>query len=297
MYKSKIFRWWLITYNNPPQDWRTALSELGADYSIGQLECGESGNVHIQAVLWFRVGKSGGWSKKLPIWSKGIDSQDAVARCEAYCQKTQSRLDGPFSYGTAPYQRSSKKDWKKAFDYAKAGQFDDIDPSIIIAHYLNLKRIHADYGTSSSSEKPRGIWIFGQPGSGKSYLARAGFSTHTGDISWSGGKSLYIKDQSKWWDGYMGESEVLLDDLDTPVLSHYLKIWADRYECSGEFKGGKTKLRHTHFIITSNYTPSELWPGDGVLRMAVARRFRFINVETLILTRKIHVYNEFGVYS
>lgn len=43
-----------------------------------------------------------------------------------------------------------------------------------------------------------------------------------------------------------------MDDLDETYLGHYLKIWADRYKCSGEVKGAILPLAHKVFIVTSN---------------------------------------------
>jgi len=59
-------------------------------------------------------------------------------------------------------------------------------------------------------------------------------------------------------------------------LSHYIKIWADKYACKGETKGGAVNLTHRRFIITSNYHPRELWTdNDPQLLEAITRRFEF----------------------
>lgn len=88
------------------------------------------------------------------------------------------------------------------------------------------------------------------------------------------GEDLYLKPQNKWWDGYTGQKYVLLDDFDKQgaCLGHYLKIWADRYACTGETKGGTIPLKFEKFIITSNYTPDQLWE-DTEMRAAIERRF------------------------
>lgn len=53
-----------------------------------------------------------------------------------------------------------------------------------------------------------------------------------------------------------------MDDLDFEggdKLGHYLKIWADKWACTGETKGGTIPLNHHRFIVTSQYTIRELY--------------------------------------
>jgi len=107
----------------------------------------------------------------------------------------------------------------------------------------------------------------GKPGTGKTHFARNHF-----------GNDIFVKAQNKWWDGYKGQKIVVLDDLDIPVLGHYIKIWADKWACSGEIKGATVALQHSHFIITSNYSIQDLWNKDEdfQIREAISRRFQVI---------------------
>ena len=90
------------------------------------------------------------------------------------------------------------------------------------------------------------FWIVGQPGTGKSRFCFAM-------------QDAFEKPQNKWWDGYRGESIVIIDDLDTDALGHYLKRWADRYPVKGEVKNGTVNLSYRRLFVTSNHTIESLF--------------------------------------
>lgn len=116
-------------------------------------------------------------------------------------------------------------------------------------------------------------WIYGEPGAGKSYAIRALYPD-----------DLFIKSANKWWDGYSGQTAVLLDDygIEHACLSYYLKIWADSYSFNAEIKGGTIVPYYTRFFITSNYEPEDIWKVNSetgeneMLVAAIRRRFQFI---------------------
>jgi hypothetical protein len=103
---------------------------------------------------------------------------------------------------------------------------------------------------------------WGEPGSGKT---RRAFTEASEDV--------YVKNPcTKWWDGYRGQSDVLIDDFDgKSIRPAYLKVWLDRYKCSVEIKGGTLPLCATRIWITSNFSLAE-WFDNEVDRVAIRRR-------------------------
>jgi len=74
-------------------------------------------------------------------------------------------------------------------------------------------------------------------------------------------KDPFLKTNTKWWDGYAHQEDVLIEELGPDqIAGHHLKLWADHYPFAAETKGGSVKLRPARIIITSNYTLREVYP-------------------------------------
>lgn len=279
-------RSWCFTYFNYTPELEQLIQRIPFDYLVyGHEVCPTTGRPHLQGYIYFKNARFG--SAVLDLFPMSVNM--TLLCCngsteENYIYATKDKTD-IVELGTKPrnYKRSevSKYDARKEL-YNHIIQDNTplsslaADGIIHITQVPLLKKakaiIHSELPPFQRDDVC-GMWIYGAPGIGKSHYVRNNFiSSH-----------IYIKQQNKWFDGYEGQAIILLEDLDTPCLTHYLKIWADKWPCSGEIKGGSVNLQHTLFVVTSNYLPSHFC-GEGdkfdqALHKALLRRFDVYTIE------------------
>lgn len=257
---------WCYTLNNPVHP--IEFNELTMAYLVYGKETGESGTFHHQGFIVFKNRKTMQSLKELNNKAHWESAKGTNRQASDYCKK-----DGAFEeFGDMPEDphvkggAAQKDKWRSIVDCAKAGDLESIDrdhPKQLVTSYRTLKQIKVDY-MKRIEDLPKvcGIWYHGLSDAGKSFRARKAFP------------DAYFKACNKWWDGYQGEENVIVDDFDPnhKVLGHHLKIWADRYSFLGETKGGTVLIRPKNIVITSQYPIKSIFEDDET-RSALERRF------------------------
>lgn len=263
-------RRWCFTVNNwEPKD-EKLFQELECKYLVYGRETGESGTPHLQGYVRFNGMKRLSALKKLHATAHWEIAKGNHQQASDYCKKD----DDYFEKGDTPSQ-GKRTDLEAVCDLVKSGTslqaIAEEHPATYVKFGRGIRDLKLVLNNPYEHSGVRGIWLHGPPNTGKSHHARQ-FAAATGGI--------YNKAQNKWWDGYNGEPSVILDDMDNDALHHYLKIWADKWACTGETKGGTIHLTHKWFIVTSNETITELFADKPlVMREAIERRFVEIEVK------------------
>lgn len=197
------------------------------------------------------------------------------------------RADGPHLYGSRPVRDGSRDRQAErnaviltnpARDLALSGDISVLD----LQRCLKRK---ADFFATDVVEpllKLDNDWLYGGTGSGKSLGAR--------EKAKADGFRYFVKDPNRWWDNYDGQEVVIIEDLDLHSADQCrsLKIWADLYPFHGEVKLGHTKLiRPQRIVVTSNYSPAEIWTRDGDLE-PILRRFRVRETANFVIGRNVN---------
>lgn len=198
--------------------------------------------------------------------AKLMVAKGSAAENRVYCSK-----EGAFwEFGELPAEGGAiggtmeRQRWEDARQACKEGDLDAVPADIFMRCYRTCKEIKKDYMAKPEDLEPgrKHQWFVGPPGTGKSRKAREDYPR------------AYFKPSSKWWDGYQGEENVIIDDLEKDALwaGHFLKIWGDMYSFIAETKGGGIHIRPKNIIITSNYTIEDIF-ADPVMAAAIHRRF------------------------
>ena len=266
MSKARDYR---FTLNNYTAEEEIQLKELeGVRYMVFVHEiCPTTGTPHLQGYVYFNNAKHFNALKK-------INQRISWRTCDASPEDNRDYFlkedtTNYFEKGNLPMNQKRKGEanaerWVQAKKAAVEGRLKDVPADILIKYYRTLKEIKKDYMIKPMDlDVLENYWIWGKPGCGKSRSARERFP------------DFYPKMMNKWWDGFQGEENVLMDDfeLDGKCLGHHLKIWCDRYAFIAETKGGAVNNCPKRIIVTSNYSPEMVFGEDREMLAAVLRRF------------------------
>lgn len=266
--QSNQAKFWSVTIPLPCRGFPLTSLPKGLVWIRGQHELSESGYLHVQAVAAFqkktRFGTVrrmfGGTSHWEPTRSAAIND---------YVWKEDTRVEGTqFEFGAKPIRVNSKVDWEAVWRSACNGDLDAIEPRIRIVSYRTLRAIAADHQLPRSMERTIKVY-WGKTGSGKSFRA------------WDeAGDSAYVKcPRSKFWEGYQGQENVVIDEFRGGIDVAHLLRWFDRYPVIVEVKGASRPLNASRIWVTSNLNPESWYPElDQSTLDALLRRLEIVEM-------------------
>lgn len=261
---------WFLTYPQCSLEKETALRELEThgsivEYVIAQ-EDHKDGAKHLHAFVKYE--------RKVTLNPTKFDIGDyhgnyQVAKCwkavERYCKKGGNFISS-INVDNARMKKAKRNAELAAMDVVEAVDTGAIS-FLQTKSFIQCSELYKLNKQKMEDTEKVNYWIYGSPGIGKSQWARRNFP------------KAFNKPQNKWWDGYTGQEHVIMEDVDTNALGHYLKIWGDNYSFYGETKGGTIPINYKQMIVTSNYLISDLWKDNPTMAEAIARRFKTYTVE------------------
>lgn len=233
-------------------------------YVKGQLERGnDNGYLHWQLVCYYPKKVSLHYVKRI-FGERCHAERSNSAAAEDYVWKEDTAIEGTrFELGKKSIKRNSEKDWDLIVQSAREGDFSSIPGDVLVRCYGNLKKIRVD----SLKPEPlsREVYVYwGKTGAGKSKRAweEASFDAYPKDPN------------TKFWDGYVGQDFVVIDEFRGAISISHLLRWLDRYPVIVEVKGSSVAFSAKKVWITSNLSPDDWYPElDAETKSALRRRF------------------------
>lgn len=205
-------------------------------------------------------------------------ANSTVEQCVAYCTKEETRKPDTerILIGECCHSSGSRTDLVELRNSLKRGASEieilESHPEEFFKYSRGIERARQIYMREASLEsRPdlRVTVLWGDPGSGKTRYVYDHF----------GFKDVFTLTQDKdlWWDGYTGQSVVMLDDFYGWIMWGELLTILDIYPHRVKIKGGFSYLNCKHIYITSN-RPWYKWyeEKDGRNFTALSRRIHMI---------------------
>lgn len=280
------YRDYVFTVNNytdedEHQCWALPWEAKDCRYIVVGKECGESGTPHLQGYIAFKEKKSLKQLQEFFPSAHFEPRKGTPTQASDYCKK-----DGDFfEWGNIPHDSPAaggaaamEELMAAAVECIRQGDYKSVPMAathfIKAAEYRVLKEQEQERDLSTmthSDEDTPHLWIYGATGRGKSrYVDRLKQS----------GKSVYKKPRNKWWNGYVNQDIVHIEELGPKECQHlgaFMKEWCDRYEFNAETKGAMMRIRPKKIIVTSNYSIKECFPEEQD-HLPLLRKMREINL-------------------
>lgn len=256
---------WVFTLNNPDEFVpEVALKDI-FKFLIYQVEKGENGTIHQQGYICFKVSQRITKLKKLIPRAHWEIRKGTHEQAVAYCSKAETRVSGPHSFGDAPAQgkRTDLDAVKETID--AGGCLMDIADNHFTS-FVKYERGIKSYMTMKAPKretKSKVYVLWGPTGTGKSFWCES----EAPNAYW-----YYPQKDGKWWDGYEGQEDVIIDEFYGGIMwSIFLRL-LDRYPMNVEHKGASVNFNPKRIFITSNKHPRDWYPGKDGLYETLERR-------------------------
>lgn len=258
-----------FTWNNPPDDLtvQSAITQLNPLYAIWQLELGESGTPHIQGCLYFKNQRQFS-AIKSTLTTCHIEKTIALQKAFDYCSKEDTRVRGPWEIGKRPAQGSRSDLYaigrRIIDDGVSVKEIAETDPDVFIKYNKGLTALSSVFQTKRTWLTE--VYVYwGSTGTGKTRTA------------FEKAPDAYWKEKGDWWDGYIGQPDIIIDEFahDTPITT--LLRWLDRYPIQVPVKGGFVNFVPKRIFITSNI-PFDDWYPNALEEHRLALRRRITEI-------------------
>lgn len=257
---------WCITINNWEDSDLESLYSLEPRYFVAGKE-GKDKTPHLQVYIEFRTPWRFNRLKKALPTAHIEPRRGSRFSASEYCKK-----EGDFVEHGQFIDNGARTDLQEVQTLIDGGVSERIIAQEHFGTWTRNYRAFERYRLMTVSNGLRDvntIVYHGVPGSGKTYKA---FMAHDPD-------DIYILHEGNncnvWFDGYTGQSVLLIDDFNNWIEPSFLLRMLDKYPLNIETKGGSQRALWTTVYITSNTNPQEWVSWSDALKRRIHNNVYF----------------------
>jgi len=246
------FRNWCFTLNNYSDDEYEEVWNTKCKYLVIGKEIGENGTPHLQGYIEFENGKTLTAIKKINSRIHWESRRGTSKQASDYCKK-----DNNFKEQGMIASQGHRTDLDEVTSLVLQKDFNPLEyASTYVKYHSGLdKLIGLTYPARDS--KPQVHWLHGKAGTGKTRYVIDNYT------------DVYIKDHTKWWNGYKQQEVILIDDFDSHLWEfRVLLLVLDRYPYQGEYKGGYINVNSPIIYVTCEFHPSKYWKDNDLAQVS-----------------------------
>lgn len=241
-------------------------SDPNVRYMIAGRETGENGTPHLQGYIELKEKKTHNQVKRM-IPRAWIDLRKGTQeQAITYCKKegAYDEFGEPSTGKRGP--GAKKMSFTEMLEYANEHGVDELAMKDGVTASMFKDFIFRRTFVQKSSKvfrKPEFYWFWGPTGTGKTRRVYHEI----------GDENMFIKASGKWFDGYSGQSIMLMDDVreGTIDFAQLLRLTGG-YEDRVELKGGSALVHFKKIYITSSLPPHMVFATSGLDSIAQIER-------------------------
>lgn len=240
---------WCFTLNNYTPEELSVMTSTNATYHIiGEELAPGTGTPHLQGYLHFASAKKLSTLRNTNGRAHYEVAKGTAEQNYTYCTKSAYVIH---ENGTMPEQGKRNDLTVIATEVIEGRPIREIaldHPAEFVRYHRGLQMLETVVHPALKRPNMSVLWLWGATGVGKSRYA---FDNYV---------NPYIKDSTKWWDGYSSLNDVIvLDDFDARMAYRDVLRLLDIYPFRGEIKGGVVSVNCQKIIITCDRTPDKLY--------------------------------------
>lgn len=249
--------WCVTCWMDPDED--PHIDPAGVDYACwGHEICEETERPHVHVFIQFSLRRRFGFVKALFGDTSHVEPRRGTpSEARTYALK-ENWLTGEIGHFRADAQ-GHRSDLDSAIDLVNEGKtLAEIAaemPTAFCRYQKMLGNLEIALRTPKFLPRKRVQWYFGPTGSGKTRLAMEEGAPSVFVVTIPSGQTSKL-----WFDGYVGQTTVVLDDFCGQVDFRYMLRLLDKYSMIVEVKGAMVYFAPNVVTLTSDRPPELAYP-------------------------------------